>query len=220
MEATRSPRLRSAASLVALPLVAVSTGCVGLLAQMGYWSGGGNVPPAYAGLEGQRVAVVCVSESPSLGSGGDAVLLAREVGTILRRRVKNITVVSPEEVADWTDRNDWNEVDFVEVGRGVKAEKVVAVDLSGFGLYEGKTLYRGRANLTVRVFDLTDGGKEVFRRNLPEQSFPANGAYPATDTSEARFRMAFLKVLAKRVAKFFYEYEQKEDFSPDPPFLG
>lgn len=177
------------------------------------------VPAEFAGLHGKRVAVVCVSESASLGPGTDTLLLAREVGSLLANNVKGIEVVRPEEIADWIDRNDWDEIDFQEAGRGVRADMVVATELSGFGLYEGKTLYKGRANLTVRVFDLTAEGREVFRRNLPELTFPVNGAYPATEMSEPKFRRAFLQVLAQRVARFFYEYEAKEHFSRDPAFI-
>ena len=70
---------------------------------------------------------------------------------------------------------------------------VVAIELSAFSLYEGQTLYRGRADVRVRVLDLKAGGGEVFSRRMAEITFPSNAAYPTTDSSENKFRVAFLQ---------------------------
>src|SRR5687768_8112120 len=209
--------------LLALSGVAIlihGSGCNLLLTQLGYWSGGNLMPAEYAGLEEQRVAVVCVSDNSSYGVGTESELLARNVASLLNERVKDIDVVRQDEVADWIDKNDWNEVDYREVGKGVKAQKVVAIDLSGFRLYEGQSLYRGRASVTVTVYDLANGGKEVFRRPLPEIKFPANGVYHSSETSESEFRRTFVRVIAQQAARFFYEYEMADTFSRDPADLG
>jgi hypothetical protein len=142
------------------------------------------------------------------------------VGALLSRNIEDIDIVRPDEIADWVDRNDWDGYDYVDVGRGVEADVVLAIELSGFGLYEGQTLYKGRANLAVKVLDLTQGGQEVFRRRLHEVAFPVNGAYPTTETSESNFRRAFVNKLAQQAAKFFYDYEIADNYGPDPASLG
>jgi hypothetical protein len=185
---------------------------------LGWWTGGALVDAEYD-LEGKRVAVVCVSESSAFGPGTDSLHLARRVGTTLSERVEDIDVVPPDEIADWVDRNDWDEMDFAEIGRGVDADMVIGIELSGLKLYEGQTLYKGRANLAVRALDMSEGGKVVFRRKLPEVAFPANGAYPTTDTSESKFRIAFVRVLADRAAAYFYDHEHLESFHTDPPYI-
>ena len=220
MDAKHLIRPRIAMAVLALALMSLNSGCVGLLAQFGYWTGGAEVAAEFDGLTDKRVAVVCVSDSSSYGPGTDTLLLAASVGALLAQNIEEIEIVRPDEIADWVDRNDWDGTDYEEVGRGVEAEMVVAVELSGFGLYEGQTLYKGRANLRVSVLDLTEGGKEVFRRNLTELTFPVNGAYPATDFTENKFRRAFLQILAQQAAKFFYEYEMMDDFGRDPASLG
>lgn len=204
---------------VTLGLLTVNTGCVGLLAQMGYWTGANLVPAEFDGLEEQRVAVVCVYKKTSYGVGVEAELLAREVERILKDNVSKIKIVGQDEIADWVDKNDWDELDYSEVGRGVKADKVVAIDVSDFQLYEGQSLYRGRAKVLVRVFDLTEGGKEAFRRQLPEIKFPITGVYHSSETSETEFRRAFLEVISRQVSRYFYDYDMAERYGRDPASL-
>jgi hypothetical protein len=128
-------------------------------------------------------------------------------------------VIPTDRVADWIDRNDWNQVDYKEIGRGVKADMVLAIDLDGVRLHEGKTLYKGRASVVVTVYDMTDDGKVVFRRDLTDFSFPKNGARHSTEMSEARFQRLFVEVLAKQVGKYFYSYRREENFANDALLL-
>jgi len=208
------------AVLLLLSMLVTASGCRGFLAQMLYWQNGQLVPAAYDGLKKSRVAVISVSDSSSYGTGVESLMLAREVAAILRENVKEIELVRPDEIADWVDKNGWDEIDYREIGRGVKADRVVAIDLSGMRLYEGTALYKGQADVTVTVFDMLDGGKEAFRQELPEFRFPATGPHPVGDTSEVQFRRAFLRVLAQHVAKYFYAYDVLEDFGRDPAFVG
>ena len=205
--------------LFVLAAVAAIPVCQALLTQFGVMSGANLVPAEYAGLAEKRVAVVCVSESASYGIGIEAEVLARGVAALLKDRIEKTDVVRQDEIADWVDQNDWDEVDYREVGRGVKADRVLAIDLSNFRLYEGQSLYRGRANVKLTVLDMTDGGKEVFRRELPEIKFPVSGVYHSSETSENAFRKTFLKVIAEHVARYFYEYDLAERYSNDPASL-
>jgi hypothetical protein len=222
MEANQFSRSRVAYGIltVAIGVTVLSSGCVGFMSALGYWSGGGMIEAQFDELEGKRVAVVCMSSGSGFGPGTDVLLLAQSVGALLRQNVEEIEVVRSDEIADWVDRNDWDEFDYAEVGRGVEADMVVAIELSDFGLYEGQTLYKGRAGLSIRVFDMNQDGIEVFRRNLHELSFPTNGAYPTTEMSESKFRRAFIQMLAQQAAKFFYDYDMIYDFGGDPASLG
>ena len=196
-----------------------ATGC-GFMSQLMYWKNGDVVPAEYAGLQGKRVAVICVSDATSYGTGNESLMLAREVSGILRQHVKEIDLVRADEVADWIDKNGWDEIDYREVGRGVKADRVVAIDLEGLRLYESSALYKGRADVSVTVYDMANGGQEVFHKKLPEQSFPASGPHPVGDTSESQFRRAFLQILGQNVSRYFHEYDLMEQFSRDPAFIG
>ena len=184
-----------------------------------YIAGGSINPAEFGGLEASRVAVICVSDDSSYGGGSESNVLAREISKILAEEVPDIEIVSRSEIADWIDRKGWDEIDYREVGRGVKADRIVAVDLSGFRLREGTTLLKGRADLTVTVFDMTNGGKDVFQKEIIDFKFPANGPF-AADISEAKFSQIYLKVLARNVAHFFHEFDSIDDFGSPSLFGG
>lgn len=219
MDVTKSARVAEI-SLLACGILTAFTGCAGLLSQVFYAGQGQTVPAVYDDLSEKRTAVVCVAAGSSAGTGSEAQLLTREVSNLLRQNVKDIELVRQDEIADWIDREGWDEIDYREIGRGVKAERVIAIDMQDFRLYEGTALYHGRSHVTVTVYDMTEKGKEVFRKTLPEVRFPMTGPYPVGDTSEATFRREYLRYLGRHVAKFFHRYDLMDDFGSDPAIIG
>lgn len=201
-------------SLAMLGLVLIS-GCVGTLANLMHVAHGNLVPANYEGLEEKKIAVVCVSNSEAFGPSNASVQLARMVGQLIKSNVDKSEVIDPQKIADWIDRNDWDYMNYPEVGRAVKADMVVAIDLDSFSLDDGKTLYRGRAQIKVVVYDMTEGGKEVFAYTPTEVIFPESSGYHATETTEEVFRRQFVAVLANRIARQFYSYDAQDDFARD-----
>lgn len=195
-----------------LPLLACTTGCA-VLYQLAYGDGP-KVPPKYSALKGKRVAVVCVMSSSAYGDGEVSAVLADQVGRLLTQRGDKIDVVRQGEVSDWMDTNDWDESNFVDVGRGVKADMVVGIEVSAFSIHESKTLLKGRANVTATVYDVAKGS-EVFRTTDHEHSFPASHAVPIVSTDWRSFERMYIEVLAEHIAKNFYEYNLVEDFARD-----
>ena len=121
-----SPHVR----LIVLTLAVLipSSGCIGISAHLLYFiKGGQKIDAEYKGLNGKRVAVVCVSENASYGPNSISSVMERSVAALLRERVQKIEVIHPEEVADWIDTNDWNQMDYRDIGRGVAADKVLAI---------------------------------------------------------------------------------------------
>lgn len=201
--------------------LAASGGCVGLTAQLLYWVKGGNkIDPEFEGMKGKRVAVVCVSNASSFGPNTFCSLLERRIASALKEQGDEIEVVPPDDIADWIDSNDWNQMDYREIGRGVNADLVLGLDLSDLRLHEGQTLYQGRVTLTATVYDMQDGGKVAFRRTIPDFTFPQNGPRHATEMTEARFRSLFVEVLSKHVAKYFCAYDFEDDFAQDAKGLA
>lgn len=218
---SRLPLYQIASVLFLTVVVATSGGCAGFTAQLIYWvKGGHTINAEFDDLQGKRVAVVCVSSGSSYGPNSVGSLLQRSVATILSEKGGEIEVIHQDDIADWIDTNGWDEMDYREIGRGVDAERVVAIDIDGLRLHEGRTLYKGRVDLTISVYDMEQDGKVVFRRTIPEFTFPRNGARHATEMSEARFRTLFVTVLAQHVAKYFCEYHLEEEFARDALLLG
>jgi len=200
-------------------LSAALTGC-GPIATIAWLIHGPEMIPAeFNGLKGKRVAVVCLDAKSLSGPGGEADTIAKAVALALAKNVPEIHLVRQNEVADWLDSHGDDVTDYRDVGRGVKADMVVGIDLLAFNLHEGQTLLKGRAKVGVKVYDMKNGGELVYESAPKEIAWPENGARHVTE-NEANFRTVFIGTLAERIARDFYPVELAENFSIDARHLA
>lgn len=203
-----------------LPLILVASvalssgGCVNLASNILYAINGNKNPAEYPGFKGKKIAIVCGTEK-GLSNDATATLLTRYVEALLNQNVKDVTLIKQDKVESWLNERGWNETDYEEIGKGVGADQVLAINLASMSLRDGMTLYKGKADISVSVYDVADGGKVVYRKNFPEFEYPKIGGPTITDTTEARFRVLFLTVVSQRVAALFYEADPKEQFALD-----
>lgn len=202
----------------AVSLIACS-GCIGMVANLLHVGMGNRVPARFGGLKDRQVAVVCLSNSSSFGTTTAATNIAESLEKALSRNVKDIKLVAQQEINDWRDRNDWNQIDYIELGRGVGADTVVAVDLESFSLHDGPTLFKGRCELQITVYDLLAEGKIIYDSRPPEIQYPLNAGQHVADISEREFRTRFIRVVATELAHHFYAYELVDDFGRDATML-
>jgi hypothetical protein len=199
-------------SVISLAAVLPAAGCstVGTLV---YLINPNDVPAEYDGLRGKHVAVVCrpIVEL-QFSDAGSARELARTVGRDLERNLRRTRVISQQEVVRWVDENE--RLDYATLGRSLDADLVVGIDLEGFRLYEGSTLYRGTASALLKVYDIAEG-TVVFEKRLDDFSFPKDSAIPTSDRSEPQFRGMFIQVLAGRIARCFYPHDSRTHFAEE-----
>jgi hypothetical protein len=206
-------------STAAICLLATTTGC-GPIATIAWLIHGPEMVPAeFEGLKGKRVAVVCLDANSLSGPGGEADTVAKAVAMTLGKSVADIRVVRQTEVADWLDTHGDDVTDYRDVGRGVKADMVVGIDLLAFNLHEGQTLLKGRSKVGVKVYDMQKGGELVYEAAPKEIAWPEQGARHVTE-NEANFRTIFIGVLAERIARDFYPVELGTGFGSDARFLA
>src|SRR5215213_6757521 len=156
----------------ALCLIATIPGC-GPLATIAWLINGPEMVPAeFDGLKGKRVAVVCLDANSLGGPGGEADTVAKAVAMVLGKHVEDIRMVRQNEVADWLDSHGDDVTDYRDIGRGVKADMVVGIDLLNFNLHEGQTLLKGRSKVGVKVYDMKKGGELVYETAPKEIAFP------------------------------------------------
>lgn len=214
-------RTRPVCLLVSLVMLVwglmTSSGC-SLMATAMYVIQGSNTRADFNGLAGKRVAVVCRPQT-SLHFRDSSVSrdLAKQVGILLHKHVSKIDLIDQREVFEWADENNWEE--YVDIGKALNADMVVGLDLEEFSLFQGQTLYQGKANLKVSVFDVSQGREPVFERNLPQAVFPPNAAIPAGEKPEAQFRRQFVSYLARQIAHYFYDHDSTVDFANDSTAL-
>lgn len=177
------------------------------------------LPPQFDGLKSKRVAVVCLDGNSLGGPGDEADAVAKAVAMTLGRHVPEILMVRQTEVADWLDSHGDDVTDYRDVGRGVKADMVVGIDLLSFNLHEGQTLLRGKAKVGVKVYDMTKAGELVYESSPKEIAWPENGARHVTE-NEANFRTNFIYTLAERISSDFYAVEVGQNIGSDARHLA
>ena len=209
--------LRWAGALLAVLSTLAATGCLARIPAHLMWVMKGQTVAAECDqLKGKKVAVVCVSRSSGFGPGTAAQRLAFNVENLLAENVKDIEIISQDDIADWVDHHGPDEADYYrDIGRGVAADMVVGIDLEQFSLHEGQTLYRGRADVTTNVYDMSQNGKVIFRRHLPEFTYPQTGGLSSTSVPSKKFANLFLHMLSKQIAQQFYAYDFMDSFGSD-----
>jgi hypothetical protein len=206
-------RLLGAALLAAG--IAVSPGCIGFMSHMMWWMGADTIPAEFPGLKGKRVAVVCESPQSSFGPDADADMLAREIEKLLRYSDMKIELVKQDQVAAWLDQHGTHQVDYKQLAKALKVERVVVVKLKSFSYHENATIYQGQADYTVSVFDAAEGGM-VYDEHQPDFTYPEKGGAHITEMPEAKFRLEFIKWLANDVAQRFRDTTLTNDFANRP----
>lgn len=207
------------AALLAMVTVASQGGCTSMLATVAWVIQGGEVPAEYTGMKNKSIAVVCrpLVELEYTNSRS-AEEIAKQVGGLLEAKIRKTRVIDPRQVAQWTDEHDWN--DFAEVGKALKADLVLGIDLSEFSLYQGQTLYQGKARIVLKVYDVAQNGKVVYEKKLPPTVYPPNVAIPTSDRPEDQFRQQFIRVLSDEIGRHFYGHDTRADFARDSKTLS
>ncbi len=209
------PRFLSS-TLLLTTMVASTAGCLPSLIATGiYVFQGGNVVPAECeDLVEQRVVVICrPPSSHEYRHAGAARTIGKRISRMLEANVEGIDVVSPQEVDNWIDEQDWD--NFKDLGHAVKATRVVYIELDDFSLYKGSTLYQGNADVRLSVYDMTNRDKLIWERNVGQILFPRNSGIPAADKSIQVFQRQFVEVVSDQIASFFYEHDPNASFALD-----
>jgi hypothetical protein len=211
----RARRVVAALALASAVCVA-STGCLHTLLATGIylWQGGNVVPADCDKLEKERVVVICrPPESHEYRNAGASRAIGARVTALLSENVKGVDMVRPQEVDNWVDQQDWD--NFLDLGRSVKATRVVYVELDDFDLYKGSTVLQGQAEVRVTVYDMEQKGKIVWERQLGQVLYPRNSGIPAADKPVQMFEREFVDVVSRQVAVHFYKHDPNADWALD-----
>ena len=206
-----------ACSFTILMLV-TTVGCMGGLAQLLYVIKGHKIPAEFNGLEGKRVAVVCISDASAYGPDTLTDTISKLVGMKLQNDVKGIKVVPAKTVENWADQNVWDETDFSAIGKGVKADVVVGIQIADYSIREGSTLYQGRCEVTATVFDIKNDGQVTYLIGPDQFQFPEQPR-PAIQTNDRKFEAIFLAKLTEVISRRFYAYDRLDTVAEDARFM-
>jgi hypothetical protein len=203
----------NAASLIVATMALSLSGCLQFSANIIRAIVGDERPAEYAGFIEQRVAIVCTSGS-SAENSSVSTLLTRYIQAAFKENIKKIEFVDQDDVERYIGSNGGQTIDFYELGKQVKATRVLNIDVTGLTLRDGPTLFRGQCDLDVTVYDITQKGMIVYTKQFPEFAYPREGGTIA-DTTEAKFRNRYLAVVARKVSGLFYPVDPTSDVALD-----
>lgn len=208
------PKHRKPTPIASLAIIVVlagfffstQVGCLGLMSNLMHAVGANRIPAQCDALQNSKVAVVTLTDQSQYSDDIAARLLTRKLREILLMEVKGVSLVHEDAVQQWRDTNGRDSTDYLRIGKDIQAEKVVAIELTDMRLRDGATLYRGRAGVVMRVFDVAEA-KQVFKKELDEFTFPVNAGQYTSETTESKFRKLFLGMLANQIGRMFYAYD-------------
>ncbi len=186
-------------------LTAASAGCT-VFETAALLIKGTDTAAEYEGLEGKRVAIICKSvQMEELNNSGMARALSEALFQRIKDNNKKIHLVKPQKVTALMDEQGLE--DPIQIGKKLKAEKVLVIDIESFRVNEGQTLFQGCAALKIHVYDVAS--KEEDWHKQPSQFlYPKIGPKPAQETSEGEFRNHFIAVLADHIGRYFYAHDR------------
>ena len=193
-------------------LVLTTSGC-GLMANALYIVKGVDAPAEFDELKDKKVAVI-VSTTSGLNADASGILMSRHINELLARNVKKIEMINPEEVDRIINDQPIANRAIPVIGGRLRADYVVLVEVSNLKLREGQTLFKGRSNVALSTYKVSEGDRAVFRKTFPEFIYPQHGA-PVTDFDEVQFQRIYLSELALRVARTFYPFDPSIDVAKD-----
>lgn len=191
-------------------------GCKNLLITAAYFIKGTNDEAEFEGLKDKRVAIVCrplVELKYNTGTATND--LANRVGQLLRQKGKRVKVVKQSQVNDWTDENPDQELE--EVGKGVRADVVLGIDIEQFSLLLGQTLYQGKSLVKLSVVNVEDG-EILWEKTMRQIVWPTRGGRAAQDEPLSQFQNEYIEVLATEIGNHFYphdHFERNSELDPE-----
>jgi hypothetical protein len=214
----RLGRFRSivAVTLIGGGLLAVAAGCNAVATAWWVIKDGKTYPAEYKGLNGKKVAVIV--RGPQSGMFRQAqnmpYQLTRNINRLLKANLsKKTQIISADRIDTALDNQDWT--DFVEVGKQLNAEQVVAIEVAEFNQSLLSTAFKGDASLSISVFDVEKDGEEVYGpKSLRDIRFPpTTEAMPAGNMSRGQFTELFVTFLADHIARNFYDHDPRANFA-------
>lgn len=165
---------------------------------------------AYAGLETRPEFLRADRELASL--------LARQLQQAFRDNKENVKLVSVAQVEKYKDEHPgWHSIDAAEIGKHFDADYVIDLEVNGLGLYEkgsGNTLYRGHADISIKVLDVSKPEEEPLYKEEYSCEYPkTRGPVPAGDSNPAQFRQVFLAQVARELSWRFSAHPTNDDHS-------
>jgi hypothetical protein len=145
--------------------------------------------------------------------------LSERLAAILRDRYalnkEKVKIVPNAQVRNYQNKMVGDTWSPAEIGKQVKADKVIALEINSLSLYEKSTqrsqqLFRGNTEIAVKVYDLDKpAGEQVVFEDFYKRVFPRENPIDGGGSS-MQFRATFITRAARELSKLFAAYASDE----------
>jgi hypothetical protein len=183
-------------------------------------------PPCDTSLQGKKVVVLVQVASNSMGEYSSLDRdLSREFTSILKKKIKKITIVDPDKVMTWKEAHPkWTAP--AEIATDFNADVVLFLEVEQFQIQSPGDLnmLHGESKVHIQGYEMEypknskdrpikDQPKEPvsFWDDYVETKFPDRGPIPIdTGASRSKFRIKFVKIVAKEISWQFIEHAEDD----------
>ncbi len=170
------------------------------------------------------IKVVVLSHSSLKGS--DFARVDSELGSHLVRQLQHyhkenkekVSYVPANKVEDYKSTHTNWFLDPSKIGEHFEADKVIFLEINVFSLYEqgsANQLYRGRASISVRLFDMSKPDESPMEKVYTCEYPSSRGPIAADDMPPRQFYLAFMNHLAKNLSWNFTAHPLSETVGCD-----
>ncbi len=172
--------------------------------------------------KGKKTLVLCTAPESVKGDSGS---LDLDIITELTRQLRahDIEMIDPDKVVAWREEHlgDLDEFDLVNLGREMKADFIIQVQLDKFQIRDesSPTLLRGKAQgkVFVTVLEYDRSGKYkppahmVYTQPF-DSSYPVHQPATIEQVTVPVFRKQFFDRLTDELSRLFYDHRPGETF--------
>lgn len=195
-----------------------ATGCTSFLFTVIYLIHGNNTPAEFKGLKGKSVVIACRTvTSADVTNDGVPRELAHKVNYDFKKNIRKIKMIDQNDVDKSLKKKMYRIKDFRDLGTEFDTDYVLGIELEHFQVSASHSPgnYQGRARFIVKVFDMNDGGKQVFNRTSDEIVYPPNSVIDSGNCPQDEFRRKFVARVALHVGKYFYSHNPHDFVAED-----
>jgi hypothetical protein len=133
-------------------------------------------------------------------------LLTHQLQQSCKENREKVTFIAPTKIQEYKNIHPNWYLNPQDVGKYFEADKVVYLEIQSLSLYEpgsANQLYRGRAAIPVKLFDLKNPDQFTLEKTYTCEFPLTRGPIPADDRNQSEFYQAFMNYMVKHLSWYF-----------------
>lgn len=165
-----------------------------------------------------KIVVICRSSLNLFGDENPSGDLSRCITYLMKDKLskKKFEWIPYEEVEESFDDESLMLESFSKMGKKVKADYVIGVDMDDFNIHLSSQFYQGRSKLNVKLIQV-ETGEIIAQNSMPQFIYPPTPIIN-TDIHSSEFQKKFIGKLANEVGCLFYPHDPHGNIAMDTDF--